>query len=56
MKKTLLALLIINFTSYSYAGERDAWDAWNKGDNVEAFKEWKPLAEQGNAKAQDRRG
>ena len=28
------------------------WDAYNKGDYATALREWKPLAEQGDASAQ----
>jgi len=33
-----------------------AWAAYKRGDNTTALREWRPLAKQGNADAQDKLG
>jgi len=52
LKTIILLVLTLSLNNISYAGEKGAWDASTKGDNVEAFEQWKLLAEQGDAKAQ----
>ncbi len=39
-------------TALAHADFQDGLDAYNRGDYETAFKEWHPLAEQGNAQAQ----
>ena len=50
----LLPLTVFAFflTSLAHADFQDGLDAYNRGDYETAFKEWHPLAEQGNAQAQ----
>jgi TPR repeat protein len=48
-----LALLISN---YALANFQDGLDAYNKQDYTATFKEWQPLAKQGNADAQNNLG
>ena len=43
--------LILGVPSYS-ADFNKGWDAYNNGDFVTALREWRPLAEEGNANAQ----
>ena len=53
MKKLLLLLLLtISHTSLVYADFDDGMAAYKQGDYEIAYKEWEPLAEQGDAKAQ----
>jgi TPR repeat protein len=54
MKKILLlpVISILFFCAPAFADFAKGWDAVQKGDFVTALKEWKPLAEQGDAKAQ----
>jgi len=56
MKKLTLTFLIILFTLTSNvvwsADFQKGWDAYTIGDYATALREWKPLAEQGNANAQ----
>ena len=53
MKKLLLLLLLtISHTSLVYADFDDGMAAYKKGDYEIAYKEWKPLAEQGDVDAQ----
>ena len=47
----LLFSLLLGVPSYS-ADFNKGWTAFNKGDYATALKEWKPLAEEGHAKAQ----
>jgi len=56
--KTLLltVLLSTSLIGTTYADFNDGWVASQKGDYKTAFKEWKPLAEQGNADAQHNLG
>jgi len=46
-------LLILLFGTPTFADFQKGLDAANRGDFATAFKEWKPLAEQGHANAQD---
>ena len=51
--RTLLAALtaLMLFATPVVAGDYvDAWDAYNAGDYQKAFRLWKPLAEQGDAR------
>ena len=51
MKKLLCTLLLLT-SAFVQAGFDEGLVAANKGDYQTAFKEWKPLAEQGDAAAQ----
>ncbi len=48
---TLTVLQLVS-TEGLCADFRKGWDAFNNGDSAAALQEWKPLARQGNAKAQ----
>ncbi len=48
-------LLFLLFGTPASADYQKGVDAVNRGDFATAFKEWKPLAEQGYANAQERR-
>ena len=53
MKKLFLFLLLsLSFVGLTYADFQDGLEASQKGDFKTAFKEWTPLAEQGDVKAQ----
>ena len=58
MKRTLKTLtltiaILLGSMSVSYSQDFDRGvEALNRGDYSEAFRQWKPLAEQGYAKAQ----
>lgn len=57
MKKLVarLALMLLPFAGLAgaaWAGMEEGLAAYDRGDFAAAFKEWKPLAEQGNAEAQ----
>ena len=52
----LLAIGLLAQPLISYAGFDEGVAASNKGDYQTAFKEWKPLADQGDAKAQSNLG
>ena len=56
--QTLLttAVLLFGMGGSSFADFNDGFDAYNKGDYKTAFNEWKSLAEQGDADAQDKLG
>ena len=60
MKKLILTSLIIFFTLTSNvvwsADYNKGWDAFDSGDYATALREWRPLAEQGNSKAQSMMG
>ena len=60
MKKLILTFLIILFTLTSNvvwsADFNKGLDAFKSGDNTTALYEWRPLAEQGNARAQYNQG
>ena len=45
-------ILVLLFGTPAFADFQKGMDAANRGDYATALKEWKPLAEQGNAKAQ----
>ena len=47
----LIFSILLGVSSFSADFEKGI-DAYNKGDFATALKEWKPLAEQGDAKAQ----
>jgi len=49
---SLMALFSLSLFSIAYAGLNDGKSAYEKGDYTTAYKEFKTLAEQGNAEAQ----
>lgn len=51
-KFLLLVAVLIGFVALAHAGFDDGKAAYKKGDYAEAYKELKPLAQQGNAEAQ----
>jgi TPR repeat protein len=48
----LLALMILATAGPALAEFNEGWAAYKRGDYVTALHEWRPLAEQGHAKAQ----
>ena len=60
LKKILISLLLsiglIGSTGIAYADFNDGWTAYSKEDYKTAFKEWRPLAEKGDAKSQTNLG
>ncbi len=53
--KLLIAIFIaaiVAFSAPATADSQDGWDAYKRGDSATALKEWRPLAEQGDASAQ----
>ena len=55
MKKTVLSAIcaaMLLTSPHIHAGYKEAEAAYDKADFATAFKEWKPLAETGNADAQ----
>ena len=60
LKKILIPLLLsiglIGSTGLAYADFNDGWTAYSKEDYKTAFKEWRPLAEKGDAKSQTNLG
>ena len=60
LKKILISLLLsiglIGSTGLAYADFNDGWTAYSKEDYKTAFKEWRPLAEKGDAKSQTNLG
>ena len=60
LKKILISLLLsiglIGTTCLAYADFNDGWTAYSKEDYKTAFKEWRPLAEKGDAKSQTNLG
>jgi TPR repeat protein len=53
----LIALMAtINLPTNGFADLQKGGEAYNRGDYAAALKEWRPLAEQGSAKAQDNLG
>ena len=48
----LAAALICGAAAPAWADFLDGWEAYHAGDYATALKEWRPLAEQGFAKAQ----
>ncbi len=51
-----IALFILQIGAPAFADLAKGVDAFNRGDYSTAFKEWKPLAEQGHATAQNNIG
>ncbi len=49
---TLCAGFTLGLTAPAGAGFDEGWAAYQRGDYATALREWRPLAEQGNAKAQ----
>jgi uncharacterized protein len=47
-----LALSIVCLATLTWADYEAGWQAYNRGDYGTAFREWLPLAEQGDANAQ----
>ena len=60
LKKILISLLLsiglIGTTCLAYADFNDGWTAYSIEDYKTAFKEWRPLAEEGDAKSQTNLG
>ena len=60
LKKILISLLLsiglIGSTGLAYADFNDGWTAYSIEDYKTAFKEWRPLAEEGDAKSQTNLG
>jgi hypothetical protein len=58
MKKTTLAMLILcaSLALPAQAGLKEGLAAYKRGDYAAAIKEWRPLAEAGNATAQNNLG
>ena len=56
MVTTLLAAASLLTSTTAHAGYDEGKSAYNHGDFAQALHEWRPLAEQGNAKAQKRLG
>ncbi len=52
MKRILVALLLLTLAAPAWAGWDEGVAAYERGDYATAFREMKPLAEQGNASAQ----
>ncbi len=52
MKPIAAALLMLAFSTTSWAGFVEGVAAYNRGDFAAALQEWRPLAEQGHAPAQ----
>ncbi|MEO1955950.1 MAG: sel1 repeat family protein, partial [Gammaproteobacteria bacterium] len=52
--KQLFALMTICFFGLSYANYQDGWDAYEKGNYQAAIDIWKPLAEDGDTRAQNK--
>ena len=53
---SLLSIGLIGTTCLTYADFNDGWTAYSKEDYKGASKEWKPLAEEGDAKSQTNLG
>ena len=53
---SLLSIGLIGITCLTYADFNDGWTAFSKEDYKGASKEWKPLAEEGDAKSQTNLG
>jgi hypothetical protein len=49
-------VLLLSSTEGWSADFQEGWDAYTKKDYATALREWKPLAEQGNADAQHNLG
>ncbi len=52
MKRILVALLLLTLAAPAWAGWDEGVAAYERGDYATAFRELKPLAEQGDAQAQ----
>ena len=52
IKPIAAALLMLAFSTTSWAGFAEGLAAYEPGDFATALQEWRPLAEQGHAKAQ----
>ena len=55
MKKIFIIFTLVwfGFIVNAFSADFDkGWDAYEEGDYTTALKEWRPLAEQGNASAQ----
>ncbi len=48
----LCAGFALGLTALAWAGVEEGVEAYDRGDYAKAFREWRPLAEQGDAKAQ----
>ncbi len=48
----LLAVVVVLVAAPAWADFEAGWEASRRGDYATALKEWRPLAEQGNAEAQ----
>jgi len=49
---TAFAVLLVVLAAPAWAGWDEGVAAYDRGDYATAFREWKPLAEQGDADAQ----
>jgi len=47
----VVVALVLSASQSAWGGLREGFDAAKRGDFATALKEWRPLAEQGNAKA-----
>jgi TPR repeat protein len=56
LKSLTLAVFILFFATQAFADFHNGWDAYKRGDYVTALKEWQPLAEKGDALAQNALG
>jgi TPR repeat protein len=56
MKHIAIAAVMILLALPAWADYQDGVDAFDKGDYATALEEWRPLAEQGNASAQNALG
>ncbi|MGB1548059.1 MAG: tetratricopeptide repeat protein [Alphaproteobacteria bacterium] len=58
MRNTLLAALtcFLLFNAPAFAGYDEGSEAYKQGDYQAAYREWLPLAEQGDAKSQNKMG
>ncbi|MDA0221059.1 MAG: sel1 repeat family protein, partial [Proteobacteria bacterium] len=54
--KRLCAVLMMLVVWPAWADDNDGYDAYERGDYATALKEWRPLAEQGEAIAQNNLG
>ncbi len=49
---TLVAVFLLALAAPAWADFQAAWEAYERGDYATALREWRPLAEQGDATAQ----
>ena len=56
LKSLTLVIFILFFGTQAFADIQNGWDAYKNGDYVTAVKEWKLLAEKGDAEAQNNLG